>query len=132
MTEFLLQEKELKEKVRKVMLAMKEPVEKLRKAKAILEKAKAHFANCLAEVKPLQSDKIMLEGELELIEEKKSKLRQEARFAESGGIRPGTQALVDQMHELVGDPEQAKVREEIKAAQVDDALAAMKAQLGKD
>ena len=56
MTELLLQEKELKEKVAALEKAMQAPVIKLRKAKAIMDKAKAHFDQCAAEVRPSDTD----------------------------------------------------------------------------
>ncbi len=126
MTELVLQEKELKAKIGVIDERMKEPLEKLRRMRAILEKAKAAYKQALEAIKPLQSDKMLLEGDLELLLEKKSVLRQEARMRESPGIRPGTAALVDQMKGLVGDPEAFQLAQETKAAGVESDLAALK------
>ena len=132
MTELVLQEKELKAKIGVLDERMKEPVEKLRRMRAILDKAKAAYQASLDAVKPLQSDKMLLEGELELLLEKKSVLRQEARMRESGGIRPGTAALVEQMKGLVGDTEAFRLAQETKAAGVESDLAALKDKMGSE
>jgi chromosome segregation ATPase len=129
MSELLLEEKELNEKLRAVEKAMQEPLVKLRKAKVVLDKAKAYFDQCLAEVRPLQSDKTLLEGELEIIAGKKSKLRQEARMMDSPGMRPGTQELVTQMKEIVGDPADFRADKASKAMAADQALAELKAKM---
>jgi hypothetical protein len=129
MTEYILQEKELEGKIRKLVQQMQEPVARLKRAKAILGKAQAAFDAQLAVCKPLQSDKMLLEGELELLLEKKSDLRREARLRQGGGIRPGTQALVEQMTKLGGDPEEARLTKETVAADVEAELAALKKSL---
>lgn len=129
MTELVLQEKELKAKIGVVESKMQEPLEKLRRVRALLDKAKAAYADALATVKPLQSDKMLLEGELEMVMEKKSVLRQEARMRQSPGIRPGTAQLVEQMTELVGDPKAYELAKQAKAAEVESDLAALKNQM---
>ncbi len=131
MAEYIKQEKELTEKIRAVDLAMQAPVAKLRKAKQVLDKAKAYFDRCLQEVRPLQSDKTLLEGELELVLENKGKLRVESRLAEGEGMRPGTQQLVQQMQKLAGDPGQAEAAAAAKQLKVEDELAALKSKLGQ-
>lgn len=130
MAEHIKREKELNLKLRQVEQAMQEPLQKLRKAKAILEKAKTYFNTCLEDIRPLQSDKTLMEGELEMVLEAKRKLKIESRLAEGGGMRPGTQEFVQQMQELVGDPGQAEAAEAEKQLQVEDALAALKQKLG--
>ncbi len=133
MAEYILQEKELKAKLAVVQQKLQAPVAKLKKAKMILAKAQAAYDAALAEVKPLLSDKTLLEGELEILEGKKSRLRQEARFAEGGGgaLRPGTQEFVQQMSDLVGDPAELEAKKAAKEMAADQALAALKAEMGK-
>jgi len=132
MAEHIRQENELKAKLAILEQQLEGPEAKLDKAKQILLKAKAHFEQCLEEVRPLRSDKTMIEGELQLIEEKKSKLRQEAAFARGGGgIRPGTGQLVEQMNAIAGDADEAAMRKEVKAAAAADALEALKQKMGK-
>jgi hypothetical protein len=131
MAEYIRQENELKAKLGVIVEQLKGPEEKLAKARAILLKAKAAYEQILEEVTPLRSDKTLLEGELTLVEEKKSKLRQEALFQRGGGgVRPGTGALVEQMNQLGGDPEEARMRKEVAAANAAEALAALKAKMG--
>jgi len=123
MAEHIRQENELRAKLAILAENMKKPEEKLAKAKEILLKAKAVYEHILAELSPMRSDKTLIEGELVLIGEKKSKLRQEAIFARAGGgIRPGTGAFVEQMNALAGDAETAQMKKEVAAA---DALAAL-------
>ena len=129
MTEYVLMEKELQEKIDRVNKQMKEPLERLRRSKELLNRAQAAFDDALAVCKPIQSDKILLEGELELLLEKKKELRKDARLREGGGIRPGTQALVEQMTEIAGDPEAHRLSKEAKAADVENELAALKAKM---
>ncbi len=132
MAEYIRQENELKAKLGVLAEQMKGPEEKLAKARAILLKAKTAYEQILEELTPMRSDKTLLEGELTMVEEKKSKLRQEAAFQRGGGgIRPGTGALVEQMNQLGGDPEEAKMRKEVAAANAADALAALKAKMGQ-
>jgi len=123
MAEHIKQENELRTKLAILLENMKKPEEKLAKAKALILKAKAAYDAILADLSPMRSDKTLIEGELTLLEEKKSKLRQEAVFARAGGgIRPGTGALVEQMNVLAGDAETANMRKEVAAA---DALSAL-------
>ena len=131
MTEYILMEKELRAKIEALEARLVEPEARLDKAKALLLKAKAAFEGILEEVRPLRSDKILLEGELESVLEKKAQLRIEARVAEGGGIRPGTSQLVEQMNEIAGDPEEARIKREAQALDVDAALAALKADMGE-
>jgi hypothetical protein len=132
MAEYIRQENELKAKLGVLAEQMKGPEEKLAKARAIVLKAKAAYEQILEELTPMRSDKTLLEGELTMVEEKKSKLRQEALFQRGGGgIRPGTGALVEQMNQLGGDPEEAKMRKEVAAANAAEALAALKAKMGQ-
>lgn len=130
MTELVLEGKELQAKLAVLEQRLAEPMMRLAKAKQLLTRAKAAYEVCLEEVRPLRSDKILLEGELERVEEAKSKLRVESRVAEGGGIRPGTAAFVEQMSEAVGSPEEIALKKANKEAEVDVALAALKAQLG--
>ncbi len=132
MAERIREENELKAKLAILEQALEAPEAKLEKAKQILIKAKAHYDACLDEVKPLRSDKTLIEGELVLIEEKKSKLRQEAAYARGGGgIRPGTGQLVEQMNAIAGDAEEHAMRKDVKAAAALDALEELKRKLGK-
>jgi hypothetical protein len=129
MTEYVLQEKELNAKIALVVKQMKVPLERLRRTKGILVKAQAAFDGALAACKPLQSDKMLLEGELELLMEKKSELRREARLRAGGGIRPGTQAFVEQMQEIAGDPEEHRLSKATQAADVEAQLAELKGKM---
>ncbi|MFT7581019.1 MAG: multidrug resistance efflux pump [Myxococcota bacterium] len=132
MAEYVREEKELKAKLGVIEHNLEKPMQKLLKAKAIVEKAKAAYAQMLAEVKPLHSDKVLLEGELELLSEKKSKLRTEAMRARGGpGMRAGTTAFVEQMEELGGDAATAEMKEAIKDADAEAALAALKKKMGE-
>lgn len=132
MAEYIRQENELKAKLAIIVDKMKGPEEKLAKARAILVKAKQAYELILEDLTPLRSDRTLIEGELTMIEEKKSKLRQEALFQRGGGgIRPGMGAFVEQMNQLAGDAEEAKMRKEVAAASAADALAALKAKLGE-
>lgn len=127
MAEHIKQENELKAKLAILVENMKKPEEKLAKAREIILKAKAAYETILAELSPLRSDKTLIEGELVLLEEKKSKLRQEAIFArQGGGIRPGTGAFVEQMNALAGDAETAQMKKEVAAADAAAALEALK------
>lgn len=131
MAEHIKQEQELKAKLGVLLENLKKPEERLAKAKEILLKAKAAYEQILAEVTPLRSDKALIEGELQLIEEKKSKLRQEALYARGGaGMRPGTQAFVEQMNELAGDAETAQMKKEVAAADAAAALEELKRKMG--
>ena len=127
MAEYIREEKELQVKLGVIEHNLEAPLAKLDKAKAILLKAKTHYEACLAEVQPLRSEQTLLQGELELVREKKSKLRREALLARGNpGQRPGTQALVEQMNELAGDPEEARTKDAVKALDTASALEALK------
>ncbi len=126
MTELVLEEKEIKAKLGVLDQRLAEPERRLLKAKQLLLKAKSAYESILEEVRPLRSDKILLEGELERVHEAKSKLRVEARLLEGGGVRPGTQAFVDQMNEVAGDPEDARIAKAADELDLDAALAALK------
>ena len=86
MTELILEEKELEAKLAVVEQKLEAPMARLKKAKEIYDKAKAALEGAIDEVKPLKSEKTLIEGELELLAEKKSKLRQEVRLQEAGGL----------------------------------------------
>lgn len=128
MAEYIRQENELKAKLAILVDKLKKPEEKLARAKEILLKAKAAYEHILADVKPLRSDKILIEGELQMIAEKKSTLRQEAAIARGGGagLRPGTAAFVEQMNQVAGDAETAKMKKEVAQADAAAALEALK------
>lgn len=127
MAEHIRQENELKAKLAILIEKLEKPEAKLARAKEILLKAKAAYEQILAEVTPLRSDKTLIEGELQMIEEKKSKLRQEAIFARGGGgMRPGTQAFVEQMNQIAGDAETAQMKKEVRAADAAAALEELK------
>ena len=126
MTELVLQEKEINATIEALNKKMQVPLDRLRRTKALLDKAKQAFQQALAVVKPIQSDKMLAEGELELVLEKKSTLRQEHRLSEGGGIRPGTHQLVEQMRGLVGDPAGYRAEKEVRAVEVEAALDALK------
>ncbi len=134
MTEYVLEEKRLRAKLGVLEQQLVEPEARLDKAKAILLKAKAAYEQALEVVKPLRSDKTLLEGELQLLEEKKQKLRMEMRMQEAGQIRPGTSEFVEQMSQLVGSPEELALRKATKDAEADEALARLKGKMngGKD
>ena len=130
MTELILQEKELQEKIARLDAALVEPLARLGKAEALLAKAQAAHKQCAAIVQPLQSDKILLEGELTLVTQKKSETRMQARRIEVGGIRPGTQEFVDQMNALAGDPEEARLKKQAEDMDVEAKLKALKDRIG--
>jgi hypothetical protein len=131
MAEYIKQEQELKLKLGVLVENMKKPEEKLAKAKEILLKAKAAYEQILADLSPMRSDKTLIEGELALLEEKKSKLRQEALYARGGGgMRPGTTAFVEQMNELAGDAATAQMKKEVAAADAATALEELKKRMG--
>ncbi|TNF25137.1 MAG: hypothetical protein EP329_23615 [Deltaproteobacteria bacterium] len=133
MAEYIRQEKELKVKLEILEQKLAGPEAKLAKAREIVLKAKAAYESILADVKPLRSDKTLIEGELELVAEKKAKLRHDAALAKGGyGMRPGTQAFVEQMNQLAGDPAEHRLKKEASALDAAAALEALKARMGKD
>jgi hypothetical protein len=131
LSELILQENDLKAKLAAIDQRLAEPEQRLARAKAILLKAKAAYEAVLEEVKPLRSDKILLEGDLEQILQKKSQVRMENRLEEGGGIRPGTQEFVEQMNQLAGNPEERRAKKAAKELELDQMLAALKAQAGE-
>lgn len=130
MTELVLQEKEIAAKLAVLDQRLAEPETRLAQAKQLLLRAKAAYESILEEVRPLRSDQILLQGELERVQEAKSKLRVEARVLAGGGIRPGTQAFVEQMNEVAGDPEEARIAKATRELDLDAALAALKQRSG--
>lgn len=132
MAEHIQQENEQKSKLAIIEQKLVGPEEKLERAKAILLKAKAAYEQILAEVQPLRSEKILIEGELTAIREKKSELKHQAALSRGGaGMRPGTQAFVQQMSELVGPPEDLQLKKEVKAQDAAAALEELKRKMGQ-
>ncbi|MCB9727001.1 MAG: hypothetical protein H6744_05975 [Deltaproteobacteria bacterium] len=132
MTELVLQEKDAKARLEAIERKLVEPEARFDKARELLLKAKAAYERCLEEVRPLRSDKILVEGELSLLADKKRELRMQARLAEGGGIRPGTAEAVEALQELAGDPAEAKLRQATDEAAADQALEALKARLASE
>lgn len=132
MAELIRQEKELEAKLGVIEQKLTAPEAKLEKAKQIVLKAKAALEQCLEEVRPLRSERELVAGELGLVVEKKSKLRQEAAFARGQTMRPGTTALVEQMNELAGgDMAESQMKKEVKAAGAAQALEELKKRMGQ-
>ncbi len=132
MAELIKQENEFKAKLAIIEQKLAGPEEKLEKAKAILLKAKAAYEQILGEVQPLRSDRTLIEGELTLLREKKSELKHQAALARGGaGMRPGTQAFVEQMNELVGPPEDLQLKKEVKTQDAAQALEELKKRMGQ-
>ncbi len=129
MAELVLMEKEEQAKLAAVQAQLDAELPRLAKAREVVLKAKAKYDEIKALVDPLESDKILIQGELDLIAQKKSECRVEARRIEAGGIRPGTAEFVEQMNEIAGDPEVARAKAEAQALDVEAELAAMKAKL---
>jgi len=127
MAEYILEEKRLGSAIEDLNDQLRGPGEKLERAREVLLKAKAAYDQAKGVVESLESDRMLLEGELELILEKKSKLRVEARVAEGGGIRPGTAELVEQMGELAGDAEAYRAEKAVQALDVEAELERLKA-----
>jgi len=130
MTELILKEKELEESIARLDAELVTPLKRLEKAKSLLLKAKGAYEKIMAGVQPLQSEKTLLEGELALILEKKSAARIEARKIEVGGIRPGTAEFVEQLNEMAGDAETARIQEETARAKAEGDLADLKERMG--
>jgi len=132
MAAHIQQENEQKAKLAIIEQRLVVPEEKLAKAKQLLLKAKAAYELFLAEVQPLRSDKILIEGELTLIREKKAELKHQATLARGGaGMRPGTNAFAEQMSELVGPPEDLQLKKEVKAQGTAQALEELKRKMGQ-
>ena len=125
MTELVMMEKELNDKLEAIRPHLEHHRPRLAKAKEVILKAKAKYDEIKAVLEPYESERIMIEGELAQLEDKKRQCRIQSRLLE-GGIRPGTQAFVDQMHALVGDPEEARAKEAADALDIEAQLAALK------
>ena len=131
MAQYILEEKRLSGAIDDLTDRLKAPSEKLERAREVLLKAKAAYDQAKGAVESLQSDRMLLEGELDLVREKKSKLRVEAAVAEGGGIRPGTAELVEQMGELAGDAEAYRAKKAVQALDVEAELERLKASMGE-
>ena len=132
MAELVLMEKEEQAKLAALQAQLDVHEPRLQRARELVLKAKAKFDEVKAVVEPLRSDKIMVEGELSLLAERKSECRMEARRIEVGGLRPGTQEFVEQLQAVAGDPEEARQKAEVKALDVEAELAALKAKMAGD
>ena len=132
MAQYILEEKRLTAAIDDLNAQLLEPTQKLERTREVLLRAKAAYDQAKAVVGSLESDRTLLEGELELITEKKTKLRIEARVAEGGGMRPGIAELVEQMTELAGDPEVYRAQKAVQALDVEDELARLKAAMEQD
>ena len=129
MAELIMMQKEEEAKLAAIQAQLDEHEPRLEKARALVLKAKEKYDEIKAIIDPLQSDKIMVEGELADIERQKSECRMEARRIEVGGIRPGTQEFVEQLQKVAGDPEVARQKAAAKAIDVENDLAALKAKM---
>ena len=132
MAELVLMEKEEQAKLDAIQAELDVHTPRLAKARELVLKAKAKYDEIKAVVDPLESDKILIQGELADIARKKSECRIEARRIEGGGIRPGTAEFVEQLNEVAGDPEVARAKAEAQAVDVEAQLAAMKALLAAE
>ena len=132
MAELVMMEKEEEAKLAKIQAQLDIHEPRLAKARALIMKAKAKYDEVKGVVDPLASDKILIQGELASIGQKKAECRIEARRIEVGGVRPGTQEFVEKMNEIAGDPEVAKAKAAAKELDVEAELAALKARLGGD
>ena len=132
MAELVMMEKEEQAKLAKVQAQLDIQEARLAKARDIVLKAKAKYDEVKALVDPLESDKVLIEGELAFIAQKKAECRMEARRIEVGGIRPGTQEFVDEMNRVAGDPEVAKAKAAAKALDVEAELASLKARVSAE
>ena len=132
MAEYIKEEKRLQALVDDLNAQLVAPTEKLERSKELLVKAKAAYDQAKGVVDGLVSDRTLLEGDLDLIRQKKSQLRVEARVAEGGGIRPGTMEFAEQMDELAGDAGSYRVKKEAQALDVEAELARLKAAMEAD
>lgn len=132
MAELVMREKEETAKLASVQAELDIHEARLAKARAVILKAKAKYDEIKAVVDPLQSDKILIQGELDALAQQKAECRMEARRIEVGGMRPGTQEFVEEMNKVAGDPEVAKAKAEAKALDIEAELAAMKAKLSAE
>jgi hypothetical protein len=130
MAELVMMEKEEEAKLAAIQAQLDVHEPRLAKARELILKAKAKYDEVKVVVAPLQSDKILIQGELDAIAQKKADCRMEARRVEVGGIRPGTAEFVAHMNEIAGDPEVAEAKAAAKAINVDAELAALKAKMG--
>ena len=131
MAQYILEEKRLNAAIDELTGQLRAPSEKLERARELLLKAKAAYDQSKGVVESLESDRMLLEGELELIGEKKSKLRVESRVAEGGGIRPGTAELVEQMGALAGDAETYRAEKAVEALDVESELERLKSAMAQ-
>ncbi len=132
MAELVLMEKEQEAKLAEIQTQLDAHEPRLAKARDIVLKAKAKYDEVRGIVDPLRSDKVLVEGELELIAQKKSECRVEARRIEVGGIRPGTAEFVEQMNKVAGDPEEARAKAAAREIDVESELAQLKAMMEAD
>ena len=82
MAELVMMEKEEQAKLAEVQAQLDIHEPRLAKARELILKAKAKYDEVKALVDPLQSDKILIQGELASIAQKKSECRMEARRIE--------------------------------------------------
>ena len=129
MAALIQEEKRLGALIADLDARLEQPEARLAKAEALLAKAQKARDDLWAAVQPLRSDRILHEGDVARIRDKRSKLRVASRVADGKGIRPGTGALVEQLDELAGDKAQADAKKAKRALEVESALADMKARL---
>jgi hypothetical protein len=130
MAELVMMEKEEEAKLAAIQAQLDVHEPRLAKARALIMKAKAKYDEVKVVIDPLESDKILIQGELDALARKKAECRMEARRVEVGGIRPGTAEFVEQLNAVAGDPEVAKAKAADKALSVEAELAALKAKMG--
>jgi hypothetical protein len=126
MAEYILEEKRLSAALDALDERLEAPLGKLERARSLLLKAKGAYDQAKSAVDALESDRVLLEGEIAQLVEKKSKLRVEARVAEGGGVRPGTAAFVEQLDELAGDKAEFQLNKRTKALDVEAELERLK------
>lgn len=131
MAQYILEEKRLGAAIEDLNDRLVGPSEKLARARELLLKAKAAYDQSKGVVESLESDRSLIEGELELVLEKKSKLRVESQVAQGGGIRPGTAELVEQMGALAGDAQTYRAEKAIQALDVQSELERLKAAMSE-
>lgn len=131
MAVYVRDENELKVKLGLVEEKLKGPEEKLAKAKELVLKAKAAYDQILEQVQPLRSEKTLLEGEIQIIQEKKSELRHQAQIERGGGAaKPGAELLLEQMKQMGADPLEAQMKRETAQAEANAALEGLKTKMG--
>ena len=131
MAQYILEEKRLGAAIEDLNDRLRAPSEKLARARELLLKAKAAYDQSKGVVESLESDRSLIEGDLELVLEKKSKLRVESQVAQGGGIRPGTAELVEQMGALAGDAQTYRAEKAIQALDVQSELERLKAAMSE-